>query len=53
LWKLLFSNEEIDNIIKHMPNDKAPGPDGFNGLFMKKILEYYEAPVLQYVQQIL
>jgi hypothetical protein len=31
-----FSNEEIDNIIKHMPNDKAPGPDGFNGLFMKK-----------------
>jgi hypothetical protein len=27
-----FSNEEIDNIIKHMPNDKAPGPDGFNGL---------------------
>ena len=31
-----FLHEEIDNIIKHMPKDKAPGPDGFNGLFMKK-----------------
>ena len=31
-----FSNEEIDDIINKMPNDKSPGPDGFNGLFMKK-----------------
>ena len=31
-----FLQEEIDNIIKRMPNDKAPGPDGFNGKFMKK-----------------
>jgi hypothetical protein len=31
-----FTSEEIDNIIKCMPNDKSPGPDGFNGLFMKK-----------------
>jgi len=29
-------HEEIDTIVKHMPNDKAPGPDGFNGLFLKK-----------------
>ena len=28
-----FSNEEIDNIVKEMPSDKAPGPDGFNGCF--------------------
>jgi len=28
--------EEIDRIIKQMPTDKAPGPDGFNGLFLKK-----------------
>ena len=31
-----FLHEEIDDIIKYMPTDKAPGPDGFNGLFMKK-----------------
>lgn len=30
-----FTEEEIDNIIKTMPNDKPPGPDGFNGHFMK------------------
>nr|XP_051207333.1 uncharacterized protein LOC127323200 [Lolium perenne] len=27
-----FSHQEIDDIIKNMPNDKSPGPDGFNGL---------------------
>ena len=31
-----WSHTEIDNIVKNMPNDKAPGPDGFNGLFLKK-----------------
>jgi hypothetical protein len=31
-----FKQSEIDLIVKRMPPDKAPGPDGFNGLFMKK-----------------
>jgi hypothetical protein len=31
-----FSIEEIDGIVLDMPNDKAPGPDGFNSLFFKK-----------------
>jgi hypothetical protein len=31
-----FLKEETDNIIRHLPLDKAPGPDGFNGLFLKK-----------------
>jgi hypothetical protein len=31
-----FTKEEMDLIVKHMPADKAPGPDGFNGLFLKK-----------------
>ena len=31
-----FSKEEIDNIVKEMPTNKSPGPDGFNGTFLKK-----------------
>lgn len=31
-----FTHEEIDSIVKNLPNDKAPGPDGFNTDFMKK-----------------
>ena len=26
----------MDKVVQHMPVDKAPGPDGFNGLFFKK-----------------
>lgn len=31
-----FLTHEIDLIVRRMPLDKAPGPDGFNGLFLKK-----------------
>jgi hypothetical protein len=31
-----FTIDEIDQIVESMPLDKAPGPDGFNGLFFKK-----------------
>ena len=30
-----FTIEDIDKIVKQMPADKSPGPDGFNGLFIK------------------
>lgn len=30
-----FSTHEIDNLIKIIAVDKAPSPDGFNGLFLK------------------
>lgn len=33
--ELPFLKEEIDNVIKEIPADKAPGPDGFNGAFVK------------------
>jgi hypothetical protein len=33
---LPFNSEEIDAIILDLPNDKAPGPDGFNSYFFKK-----------------
>ena len=31
-----FQHDEIYRIVRLMPPDKAPGPDGFNGLFLKK-----------------
>ena len=30
-----FTTDEIDSVIKLMPADRAPGPDGFNGAFLK------------------
>jgi hypothetical protein len=30
-----FTHEEIDKVVASMPGDKAPGPDGFYGLFLK------------------
>lgn len=33
---LPFSSLEIESIVKNMPSDKAPGPDGFNGAFIKR-----------------
>jgi hypothetical protein len=31
-----FSRSEIDQIIKNLPSNKSPGPDGFNTDFVKK-----------------
>jgi hypothetical protein len=31
-----FTQEDIDLVVKHLPIDKAPGPDGFNGAFLRK-----------------
>jgi hypothetical protein len=31
-----FSHNEIDKLIDELPLDKAPGPDGFSGMFLKK-----------------
>jgi hypothetical protein len=37
-----FSLEEINVVLKDMPSDHAPGLDGFNGAFFKKMLGYYK-----------
>jgi hypothetical protein len=31
-----FKKDEIDQIVQQLPSDKSPGPDGFNGYFLKK-----------------
>ena len=33
--ELPFSEDEVWNTIKHLPPDKAPGPDGYTGRFYK------------------
>ena len=33
--ELPFSEDEVWNTIKHLPPDKAPGPDGYTGCFYK------------------
>jgi hypothetical protein len=30
-----FSDTKIEDVIKNLPNDKSPGPDGFNNEFIK------------------
>lgn len=42
-----FRISEIDNIVKMMPTDKAPGPDGFNGVFIKKCWPHHKRRCLQ------
>lgn len=30
-----FSKQEIDKVVSELPNNKSPGPDGFNNEFVK------------------
>jgi hypothetical protein len=35
-----FTKEDIDRVVAKLPSYKSPGLDGFNGLFIKKVLAH-------------
>jgi hypothetical protein len=43
----IFTLEEIEGVIKHLKVDKAHGPDGFNGLFVKKCWPIIKSDFIQ------
>jgi hypothetical protein len=42
-----LSKEDIDKVVMRMPPDKAPGPDGFNSLFIKKYWHIIKEDIYQ------
>jgi hypothetical protein len=45
-----FLQEEIDLVLKQMPPDKSPGPDGFTGLFLKRCWPIIKKDFLKLIQ---
>jgi mannosylglycoprotein endo-beta-mannosidase len=45
-----FSEEEVRNAINQMPCDKAPGPDGFTGLFFRKCWHTIKGDIMKVVE---
>jgi hypothetical protein len=41
-----FSEEEVWSAIRAMPEDKAPGPNGFTGLFYRSTWPVIKADVM-------
>jgi hypothetical protein len=42
-----FTQEDIAEEVKHLASDKAPGPDGFNGAFLKKCWSIIKQDIYQ------
>ena len=45
-----FSKEEIDAVVKHLPSDKAPRPDGFNTDFLKRCWQSFAVNSISFAQ---
>jgi hypothetical protein len=46
-----FTTEEIDAVIKHMPTYKVLGPDGFDGIFIKKCRDIIRKDIYNLCQE--
>jgi len=44
-----FTEQEIEAVVKDMPSEKAPGPDGFIGVFYKKCWSIIKEDLVQAV----
>ena len=44
-----FTEQEIEAVVKNMPSEKAPGPDGFIGVFYKKCWSIIKEDLVQAV----
>jgi hypothetical protein len=48
--KEAFSDKEIQDVIKQLPNDKSSGPDGFNNEFIKSCWQIISEDVKQLIR---
>ena len=44
-----FTEEEIEAVVKDLPTDKSPGPDGFNNEFLKSCWDIIKGDVLKFI----
>ena len=44
-----ITEDEVWEAIKEMPGDKAPGPDGFTGLFFKRCWSYIKHDIMRVI----
>jgi hypothetical protein len=45
-----FTLEEVERTVKELPSDKAPGPEGFTGLFLKVASQIIKTDVMRAFQ---
>ena len=42
-----FTKEEIEEVVKNLPSDKSPGPDGFNNEFIKACWDIIKEDIIE------